>query len=250
MVVTPVEGPAFHKMEFEDEDEIVPMPNDMAIFSPLGDQAILVYLPDESAASRFAAAARAASHRGWLDIVQAYSSVAVHFDPDLATWSEVRRELEMLNAAPAIEREPRSHLIPCCYELGPDLERVAHHLGIAAERVVRLHCEVDYTAFAVGFCPGFAFLGYLQPELSGMPRLPAPRKKVEPGSVGLTGRQTGVYPLERPGGWNLVGKTPLVLVDVAAGFFPIGVGDRVRFEPINRRQYEAFQGHKLGAVEL
>ena len=94
-----------------------------------------------------------------------------------------------------------------------DLERVAEHLRLTVAEVIALHSSCDYTVHAIGFAPGFPYLGYLPPPLCGVPRLPAPRLRVEPGSIGLTGRQTGIYPLARPGGWNLIGRTPLVLVE-------------------------------------
>ncbi len=87
----------------------------------------------------------------------------------------------------------RRHVIPCCYELGPDLARVAEQTGRASDGVIRLHAGTEYVVYAIGFCPGFPYLGYLPPELSGVPRLSTPRLRVEAGSVGLTGRQTGIY---------------------------------------------------------
>src|SRR4029077_12780703 len=120
--------------------------------------------------------------------------------------------------------------IPCCYDFQLDLDRVARHTGLRPDDVIRLHSETVYTVYAIGFCPGFPYLGYLPAALCGVPRLPSPRLRVEPGSVGLTGRQTGIYPLERPGGWNLLGRTPLQLVDVAEGYFPLRAGDRVQFQ--------------------
>src|SRR5438477_375224 len=98
---------------------------------------------------------------------------------------------------------------------------------------------------AVGFVPGFPYLGYLPPELCGVPRLATPRVRVEPGSVGVTGRQTAIYPRPSPGGWNLIGRTPLVIVDVAAGFFPLRVGDRVRFARIDDRRFRELEGERL-----
>ena len=94
--------------------------------------------------------------------------------------------------------------------------------------MIRLHAETEYTVYAIGFCPGFPYLGYLPPRCAGC-RGWSPRLRVEAGSVGLTGRQTGIYTEARPGGWNLVGRTPLELVDVADGYFPLRTGDRVRF---------------------
>src|SRR5262249_43370229 len=126
----------------------------------------------------------------------------------------------------------RLHRIPCCYDFQLDLNRVAACTGQSAEEVVRLHAATEYTVYAIGFCPGFPYLGYLPPALCGVPRLDAPRLRVEAGSVGLTGRQTGIYTEPRPGGWNLIGRTPLDLVHVADGYFPLRTGDRVRFEPI------------------
>src|SRR6185436_3330844 len=120
------------------------------------------------------------------------------------------------------------------------------HTGLSEEDVIRLHGETVYTVYAIGFCPGFPYLGYLPPELSGVPRLTSPRLKLEAGSVGLTGRQTGIYTEARPGGWNIVGRTPLELVNVADGYFPLRTGDRVRFERINQQEYKELEGQRLG----
>jgi inhibitor of KinA len=213
---------------------------------PLGDTAVLAYLPDESAAWRFAAAARAAELPGRLDVVQAYATVAVFFDPGRTSLAAVTAALRQLDFATApVTAEPRRHDLPCCYEMNRDLARVAEHTGHSPDDVIRLHTGTEYAVYAIGFCPGFPYLGYLPPELSGVPRLPAPRVRVEPGSVGLTGRQTGVYPLERPGGWNLIGRTPLVLADPADGYFPLRVGDRVRFRRIDTAEFDRLRGERL-----
>src|SRR5436305_2087045 len=138
-----------------------------------------------------------------------------------------------------------SYRIPCCYEKQLDLKRVAEHAGLSEEDVIRLHSDSVYTVYAIGFCPGFPYLGYLPPELSGVPRLTSPRLKVEAGSVGLTGRQTGIYTEARPGGWNVVGRTPLQLVDVADGYFPLRTGDRVRFVPVGAAEHRRLLGQRL-----
>ncbi|MBX9584250.1 MAG: allophanate hydrolase subunit 1 [Gemmataceae bacterium] len=200
---------------------------------PLGDQAVLVYLADEPAAVRFAAAVRAAAPPWLQDVVPAYASVGVFFDADLVGVDEVVQG-----------RQPLVHEIPVCYDLGPDLGLVAARLGRPAAEVVRRHTGTEYTVYAVGFMPGFPYLGYLPPELCGVPRLASPRLRVEPGSVGVTGRQTAVYPLARPGGWHLIGRTPLVLVDVADGFFPLRVGDRVRFTRIGEAEFRRREGER------
>jgi inhibitor of KinA len=212
---------------------------------PLGDAAVLAYLPDEATAQRFAAAARAVELPGRLDVVAAYASVAVFFDPGVATWAAVADSLRNMDyTATKVPVEPRHHDLPCCYDMQLDLARVAEHTGLKADEVISLHTATEYTIYAIGFCPGFPYLGYLPPQLSGVPRLPAPRVRVAPGSVGLTGRQTGVYPLERPGGWNLIGRTPLVLADPAAGYFPLRVGDRVRFHRIDEAKFRRLEGER------
>jgi inhibitor of KinA len=220
----------------------------MTSLVPLGDQAILAYCPDEAAAFRFAAAVRRANAAWLVDVVQAYTSVAVFFDLDRITGQEVAAFLDRLRYpdGAAAQEAPRVHRIPCCYDLQLDLDRVAAHTGLTAAAVVRLHAATEYTVYAIGFCPGFPYLGYLPPALCGVPRLESPRLRVEAGSVGLTGRQTGIYTEPRPAGWNLIGRTPLELVHVADGYFPLRTGDRVRFEPIDATEFERRRGQRLG----
>lgn len=214
-------------------------------FHALGDQAVLAYLPDEAAAVRFAAAVRGAGFAWLVDVVPAYASVGIYFDSALANLRAVRDALSRVKIKSSESLASRSHIIPCCYEMQIDLERVAEHTGLAPEKVIALHCNAEYTVYAIGFCPGFPYLGYLPPELTGVPRLASPRLRVEPGSVGLTGKQTGLYPLARPGGWNLIGRTPLQLVHVEDGYFPLAVGDRVRFQRIDVKEYEHLKGQRL-----
>jgi inhibitor of KinA len=220
----------------------------MHAFQPMGDQAVLARCGDEAQALHFAAQVRHARFPWVIDVVQAYTSVAVFYDLLQIDYPTALTDLQSLDAtalAPLAEEEGRRVLIPCCYALGPDLERVAAGAGLSPEEVVRLHSGTEYTVYAIGFCPGFPYLGYLPGPLCGLPRLPAPRLRVEEGSVGLTGRQTGIYTEARPGGWNLVGRTPLQLVDVAAGYFPLRTGDRVRFEPIDEPTFHRQRGRRL-----
>jgi inhibitor of KinA len=206
---------------------------------PLGDQAVLAYFDEESAALQFAANVRHVSAPWLIDIVQAYASVAVFFDPCQIDFAGSVASLSTQSEQSVTQLAPggKLHVIPCCYEMGLDLERIAEHRGLEVDTVIRLHADTVYTVYAIGFCPGFPFLGYLPEALSGVPRLTAPRLRVEEGSVGLTGRQTGIYTEPRPGGWNLVGKTPLKLVDMAKGYFPLRTGDRVRFQPISPKEF-------------
>lgn len=222
-----------------------------ARYVPLGDQAVLAYLPDEARAVAFAAAVRAANPPWLEDVVPAYASVGVFFDPDRIGAREVMRYLEQLPRTSNHQSSiiNRQFLIPVCYEFGPDLPRVCEHAGLSAERVIELYTATEFAVYAVGFVPGFPYMGYLPKELCGVPRLASPRVRVEPGSVGITGRQTAIYPQASPGGWNLIGRTPLVIVDVAAGFFPLRVGDRVRFTPIDGRRFAELEGKRLESAQ-
>ena len=219
----------------------------MTSLVPLGDQAALASFADERSALHFAAAARRAAPSWLVDVVQAYASVAVYYDLDRVTFAEVSEALRRLgtDATSDPADEGRLHVIPCCYELGPDLGRVAGQTGLSPDDVIRLHTGSEYTVYAIGFCPGFPYLGYLPPGLCGVPRLESPRLRVEAGGVGLTGRQTGIYTETRPGGWNLVGRTPLVLVDVPDGYFPLRTGDRVRFRRIGEGEFRRRVGERL-----
>jgi inhibitor of KinA len=217
-------------------------------FAPLGDQAVLATFPIEAAALRFADAVRAAALPGVTDIVVAYFTVAVFFDLGQTHYAKLVPSLQQLGKRKPSRKgqsSSRRHVIPCCYELGLDLGRIREHTGLTTEEVIRLHTRDEYIVYAVGFCPGFPYLGYLPKTLCGVPRLPSPRLRVEPGSVGLTGRQTGIYPLERPGGWNLLGRTPLQLVDVADGYFPIRAGDIVKFERIDETEFKELKDQRL-----
>ncbi len=220
-------------------------------WTALGDEAVLGYFADEAAAVRFAAGLRAVNPPWLLDVVPAYASVGVFFDAAQIRWADVVRFLAAgadwatgSHSAPPVM--PFCELrIPVCYEMQLDMGRVCEATGLSRDEVIRLHTTTIYTVYAIGFVPGFPYLGYLPPPLCGVNRLPTPRLRVEPGSVGLTGRQTGIYPLPRPGGWNLIGRTPLVIVDVVAGFFPLRVGDRVEFERIDERQFRELEGERL-----
>jgi inhibitor of KinA len=219
---------------------------DIMHLTALGDQAVLARFPTEAEALAFAAAVRAANWFEVLDVVPAYFTVAVYYDLGRIRQAELAPRLQSLNlndsSAVAVGR---LHVIPCCYNLGPDLDQVAERAKLSPAEVIALHSGTEYTVYAIGFCPGFPYLGYLPEALCGQPRLPSPRLRVPPGSVGLTGRQTGIYPLERPGGWNLIGRTPLELVNVVDGYFPLRAGNRVRFTAIDKAEFERLKGQRL-----
>lgn len=217
--------------------------------SPLGDSAIVVALgdgPDESALPRVRALVAALEHlppRGVREVVPAFATVTVFYDPaHIAGYAQLCAEIEARVArsdAALVTLEARVVEIPVCYggDFGPDLAAVAAHCGLAAERVVALHGGASYLVLAVGFAPGFGYLGGLPKELE-MPRRATPRTSVPAGSVGIGGAQTGVYPLATPGGWNLIGRTPLRLFDAARGEPALlQAGDRVKFSAISPSEF-------------
>lgn len=210
---------------------------------PLGESAwIFRNLPVSPA--RACSVLNSRSDLGIIEAVASYETVGIYVDPLLSVNPQIFIRL-LQEVEEEADTDIRHHQVPVCYSLGEDLEEVAENLGIAPEEVVQLHCGTDYTCFAVGFCPGFPYLGYLPEKLAGIPRKDHPRNRVEPGSVAITGRQTGIYPMPRPGGWSILGHTPLTLVDVEERYFPIRSGDIIRFLPISLEDYRALKGERL-----
>jgi inhibitor of KinA len=220
--------------------------------SPLGDSAIIVDFADEGSdldrlLARALAGAQAlerAKIRGVVDITNAYQSVAVFFD-----LSRIERDMSIEEKVYATigstsrGRSSRRRVveIPVCYdqEFALDLIRVASQTSLTPDAIAALHCSAEYTVACIGFVPGFPFLAGLSEKLR-VPRLATPRTKVPPGSVAIANAQAGIYPFESPGGWNVIGRTPVPLFKVNEN--PptfLRSGDRVRFRRINREEFEA-----------
>lgn len=182
---------------------------------------------------------------GVVEAVPSYTAVTVFYRPHEIRYEELCRALEKLAASMSDAAPPPSEILtlPVLYggEHGPDLAFVAERAGLAAEEVVALHSRPDYLVYMIGFAPGFPYLGGL-PERLETPRLESPRRAVPAGSVGIGGAQTGVYPLESPGGWRLIGRTPVPL------FRPretppvlLKAGDVLRFRPVDAGEYRAIE---------
>lgn len=170
---------------------------------------------------------------GVTETVPAYATLLICYDPLVLTYAQlsiwVRAEMDRVESA--VFREPRRIEVPVRYggEDGPDLEAVASYHRIRAREVVRIHASRDYTVFMMGFTPGFAYMGRLDDAIA-TPRLGTPRTRVAAGSVGIAGAQTGVYPIDSPGGWRLIGRTSLRLFDLASDSpFLFSPGDTARF---------------------
>lgn len=191
----------------------------------------------------------------WQDVIPAYTTVTVLYDisvvrkkhPSAAAF--VRTELEKVlqqveNYQPEISR---SLTIPVCYHpsFAPDLERICNERKIERNDFIALHLQAAYRVYMIGFLPGFPYMGKVHPSLV-LPRLEKPRTNVMAGSVGIAGEQTGIYPLDSPGGWNIVGRTPLKIFDTLKKdpvfFRP---GDLVSFQPISKEQFEDFDENKF-----
>jgi len=175
----------------------------------------------------------------------AYCSLLVKFDALKLQHDELEAILkEYLDRLEEVSLpEPRQMEIPVCYggEYGPDLSDVAALHGMTPAQVIELHTSTTYLVYFLGFVPGFAYLGQL-PEALVTPRLATPRKRVPAGSAGIAGNQTGVYPFATPGGWRLLGRTPMAMFRTNRdGLSLLSIGDRVRFTPISRERFAALE---------
>lgn len=182
---------------------------------------------------------------GLRETVPTYCSLLVYYDPRQLLWDEARGRISdaLERAAEIPLPEPRELEIPVVYggEFGPDIGFVAAHNGLSEADVVRLHTGSTYTVYMLGFAPGFVYLGGL-PEALATPRLPTPRPSVPAGSVGIAGLQTGIYGISTPGGWQLIGRTPMPMLDLQRQPpTPLRPGDRVRFIPISAEEFATWQ---------
>ena len=191
--------------------------------------------------SLFNAIQRLRDPRIW-NLHPAYSSLLIDFDPLRLTHNELEKILAplLLESDPPNLEAARQVEIPVCYEpeFAPDLAAVSEHSRLTAEQAITMHSAGDYFVYFLGFSPGFAYMGGLANQLD-VPRLVTPRKHVHAGSVGLAGAQTGVYPNDSPGGWQLIGRTPFRMFDASAEQpSRLQPGDRVRFRRIDRDEFD------------
>ncbi|MEQ9463265.1 MAG: 5-oxoprolinase subunit PxpB [Haliea sp.] len=213
-----------------------------------GDNAVILYLGEkttEEVAARVqaaTAAARRALGPDLIDLVPSYASLLVIYDPLRTDHMSVIHRLhgirEAIDSASA-GSGGREVVLPVYYstESGADLERLAQQCKLPVEEVIALHSGAEYRVYAIGFAPGFAYLGEVDLRIAA-PRLATPRARVPRGAVAIADRQTAVYPAVSPGGWNLIGNCPQRMFDPdAEPSMPVAVGDRVRFEPISRERF-------------
>lgn len=217
-------------------------------FLPVGDCALMVEFGREiseevnARVRSLASALKSNAIPGVLEWVPTYRSLLVCYDPAKISCRRLMASLRRLlnRAGQAAQAGLRIWQIPVCYggEYGEDIEYVASHAGITPEEVVKIHSGSVYRIYMLGFLPGFAYLGGLDKRIH-TPRLKTPRTRIPPGSVGIGGEQTGIYPIASPGGWQLIGRTPVKLYDPRREL-PIlfEAGDYLRFVPIDKKRFE------------
>lgn len=179
-----------------------------------------------------------------IDLVPSYTTVMVQYDLVQLSAAEARKALAAATdgLTPVQSGAGRMHEVPVWYDpsVGPELAYVAKRADMDVQEVIRRHHEHDYYVFALGFAPGFAFMGLVDPKLA-TPRLNTPRKRIAAGSVAIAERQTAAYPVVSPGGWNILGRTPTTLFTAADGSLLLP-GDKVRFMPVDHATFIALGG--------
>ncbi len=239
--------------------------------TPLGDSAVVVKLGDRIDLETHRKVQLLSGYldrhpfEGMVEYIPAFTSVTVVYDAMKLYWDRVQERNETADqedipfdvAARILkdiverlevteEYEPRVVEIPVCYggEFGPDLEEVASRNGLTPDEVIRIHASGEYLVYMVGFAPGFPYMGGMDKRIAA-PRRPTPRLSIPRGTVGIAGEQTGVYPIETPGGWQLIGRTPIPL------FLPrqmpptlLQSGNVVKFYPITRAEYDRWEARE------
>jgi len=223
---------------------------------PLGDRAILIELGSRIDQNLFSLitsliqALESDPFPGFIECIPSYTTVTVLYEPyaylqSPSPFLEIKKILQekIAHLTIDLDKKPRHIKIPVCYggRWGPDLSHVAAYHGISEEEVIRIHSSAYYQVYMLGFSPGFPYIGGLPKELA-TPRKSTPRLKIPSGSVGIGGDQTGIYPLETPGGWNIIGRTPLKLFQPEQ--MPptlLARGDRVTFVPITEEEFVKIQ---------
>ena len=219
-------------------------------FLPCGDQAVTVEWGstiDEHINRQVHAFARKAEelfHPAITEVVPTYRSATVHYRPEVFSYEELKQLLLSLTQGGAEEGEELPVVeIPVCYggEYGPDLEEVAQHCSLTPEEVIARHTAPTYRSYMLGFTPGFPYLGGMDPSIAA-PRRKEPRIHIPAGSVGIAGEQTGVYPIVSPGGWQLIGRTPLRLFDPQREQpILLSAGAGIRFVPIDEETFRKME---------
>jgi len=220
--------------------------------SVAGENSLIVYFGDKPGAAIASQVAQTAQQlreslsQVLIDLIPSYASLLVIYNPLQTDHNAVRKSIRqalshLTDHAISESNKAQGSLVslPVYYstESGPDLQALADGAGLTIEQVIAIHQQTEYRVYAIGFAPGFAYLGEVDPRIA-TPRLATPRQKVPRGAVAIADRQTAVYPAQSPGGWNLIGLCPQRMFDPSANpTMPVQVGDRVRFEAIDKQTF-------------
>ncbi|WKA55019.1 5-oxoprolinase subunit PxpB [Planococcus shixiaomingii] len=223
-------------------------------FSPLGDHAVVIEVGQEiseavQAKVRTISQLLESRPPDWMvEAIPAFTTIAVFYNPLAAQYAAAVAELKELvqQTEEVTALKSRTVEIPVCYggEFGPDLEFVAAHNGLTPEEVISIHTSGTYSVHMIGFAPGFPFIGGMSEKIAA-PRRDSPRLRIPERTVGIAGKQTGVYPIETPGGWQLIGRTPLRLFrpeDEVPSL--LRAGDKIVFKKITESEYHAWEGSR------
>ncbi len=212
-----------------------------------GDTAITVCFENEISkevngfVTSFTCAVEQKGIKGVIELIPAFNSVTVLYDSTVISAGTLKIKLERIIKKLGNSQQSSAVLykIPVCYEeeFSPDMKNVEAHTGLSREEIIEIHSSTDYLIYMLGFLPGFAYLGEMDKRLA-TPRLDSPRVEISRGAVGIGGEQTGIYPVASPGGWQLIGRTPVLVYDREREN-PIlyKSGDYIRFVPISRNEY-------------
>jgi len=178
---------------------------------------------------------------GVQDIIPSFCALLINYDPRVLSYEQIKQRVEQLLKAEAksVVKRKRVFEIPVCYggSFGPDILNIAQHAGLSVDEVIKIHSSEDYLIYMLGFLPGFCYLGGLDERIH-TPRLSSPRLKIPAGSVGIGGSQTGIYPFDSPGGWQLMGMTPIKTYDSdREPAILYESGDFIRFVPIDSDEF-------------
>lgn len=213
-----------------------------------GDSSLLIVFGNEispqlnAKVSAMVRLLRSTKIEGVVGLIPSYCAILINYNPSILSYAQIQRRIVKLLKIGATSGEimqKKIFEIPVCYggEFGPDLESIASHANLSVEEVIRIHSSKDYLIYMIGFLPGFCYLGGLDERIH-TPRLTTPRLKIREGSVGIGGSSTGIYPMESPGGWQLMGLTPVKTYDQNRETpILLEAGNYIRFIPIEEEEY-------------